>query len=40
LEFVDTVLEDNLAAFMNETVNNAGKGEDSTNDRAHVDQEL
>ena len=40
LEFVDTVFEDNFAAFVDETVADACKCKNSANDRAHVDQEL
>ena len=39
-ELVDSILEDNFATLMNQTVDYACESENSTDDRAHVDEEL
>jgi len=40
LQLIDPLFEDNFAAFMNHTVDNACKCENTSNDGAHADQEL
>ena len=40
LQLIDAVFEDDLTSFVDHAVTNARKCEDSSNDGAHIDQEL